>query len=112
MTSSSQPLHALTDILTHLTQYVANQTSSLAPITLNLPSIPVHSVATFISHITSHPVHPTYFPFLRFATIHAARVTTVWAGMIGGKDRRGVSVLQDLVGYLTMACKCPVLPLR
>ncbi|ORY30992.1 hypothetical protein BCR39DRAFT_455343, partial [Naematelia encephala] len=35
--------------------------------------------------------------------IHAARVTTVWAGLTKGKDRRDVGLLQDLFGYLTMA---------
>ena len=101
MTTTWKPLSSL---ITSLTERVANQTSTLTSLTLTLPLNPVLPIAALVEHITAKPVHELYFPFLRFGVIHAARVSTVWAGLIRGQDRRGVSVLQDLVGYLTLAC--------
>lgn len=92
-------------LIEQLTGYISNQTSPLSPITL--PPLPVASIqplSWLIEHLTSTPVHPTYYPFARFGVIHAARVATVWADSTKGKDRRKVGVLQDLVGFLVMSC--------
>jgi hypothetical protein len=88
-------------VLHDLTAYIANTTSTLAPI--NLPLAPVVPLSHFIDHITSTPVHPTYFPFLRFGAVHATRLTLVWAGMTKSR-KKPVTVLQDLFGYLVLAC--------
>ncbi|KAK6903797.1 hypothetical protein I203_107303 [Kwoniella mangroviensis CBS 8507] len=75
--------------------------STLAPITLSVPTTPIFQVSRFIHHVTTTPIHPVYFPYLRFGVIHAVRVTTVWAGLKKGKKRGGR--LQDLFGYLALA---------
>ena len=135
--------HIIMALLERLTEYIANQTSNLAPLTLPIPqslsalsfdniqsllispksllSSPSSFLASsqllltsplsrtphivsFVRHITSTPVHETYYPFLRFGAIHASRVALVWAGLTKGGDRRNVGSLQDLFGYLTAAC--------
>ncbi|WVW78523.1 hypothetical protein I302_100478 [Kwoniella bestiolae CBS 10118] len=84
-----------------LLDQLSSQISSLAPITISVPTTPIFQVSRFIHHVTTTPIHPVYFPYLRFGVIHAARVTTVWAGMRKGKKRGGR--LQDLFGYLVLA---------
>jgi hypothetical protein len=89
-----------------LIRRAADQLSGLTPTTLplSLPIAPITPIAQLIAHLTSNPVHQTYFPYLRFGVLHAIRVTTVWAGLT--KSRQGrVGVLHDLFGYLTMACE-------
>ena len=93
-----------------LVDRVINATGPLAPLPLTLPLsprlfTPVGLVSKLVAHLTSTPVHTQYFPFLRFAAIHAARVATVLASLTRGrKPGSNVGVLQDLVTYLTMAC--------
>lgn len=67
------------------------------------PLQPIAAVSAFLDNITTTPLHTTLFPYLRFPVMHAARVTLVWAGMT--KARKDVPVLQDLFGYLVLACK-------
>ena len=129
----------------YLIEYIANQTSTLAPLTLPIPqSLSALSfdniqslllspesllsssssllaspqlfltsplsrtphIASFVRHITSTPVHETYYPFLRFGAIHASRVALVWAGLTKNEGTRDVGRLQDLFGFLTAACEC------
>lgn len=93
-------------VLQHLTDYIANTTALLAPLTLPLASIA--PLSDLIDHVTTTQVHPTYFPFLRFGAIHAARVSLVWAGMTKNRKTK-VPVLQDLFGYLVLCCRFAVL---
>jgi len=103
--ASSQDLPTyVSTLLTSFTSRIANQTSLYSTLTLPLPLAPIHPLSALLEHITSKPVHEVYFPFLRFGAIHAVRTTTMWAAMTRGKDRGGVSRLQDLFGYLTLAC--------
>ncbi|WWC86973.1 uncharacterized protein L201_001854 [Kwoniella dendrophila CBS 6074] len=88
-------------IIQQLTDSISAQISTLAPITLSVPTTPIFQLSKFIHHITNTPVHPVYFPYLRFGVIHAVRVTTVWAGLT--KAKRGGGRLQDLFGYLVLA---------
>lgn len=88
-------------LLEGLTAYIANTTSTLAPLTL--PLAPVLPLTKFLDHVTSSPVHSTYYPFLRFGAIHASRLTLVWAGMTKGR-KKDVPIFQDLFGYLVLAC--------
>lgn len=71
-----------------------------------LPIEPIGSLVTLLDHLTSTPVHATYAPYLRFPVLHAVRVSIAWAAMTssGGRDLRRVGLLQDLFGYLVMAC--------
>lgn len=89
-------------ILEELTSYISNTTSTLAPLTL--PLGPVGPLSRLIDHVTTTPVHSAYYPFLRFGAIHATRLTLVWAGMTKGR-KTPVPVLQDLFGYLVLACE-------
>ncbi|WVR04570.1 hypothetical protein IAU60_001577 [Kwoniella sp. DSM 27419] len=81
---------------------LAEQISKLAPITLLVPTSPIFQLSRFVHHVTSTPVHPVYFPYLRFGVIHAVRVTLVWAVLTKGKTGKK-GRLQDLFGYLVMA---------
>ena len=95
--------------LQHLTEYIANQTSTLSPITLPplsliLPLAPISPIARLIQHVTTTPVHSTYYPYLRFGAIHAARVSIIWAGMTKGRKEK-VGLVRDMIGYLTLACE-------
>ncbi|OCF41687.1 hypothetical protein I317_04493 [Kwoniella heveanensis CBS 569] len=91
-------------LLEALTDKLSNSIAQLAPITLSVPTSPIFQVSRFLHHVTTTPVHPVYVPYLRFGVIHAARVTTVWAGLTKGrKNGKKVGLLQDLFGYLTMA---------
>ncbi|ODN82246.1 hypothetical protein L202_02531 [Cryptococcus amylolentus CBS 6039] len=91
-------------LLAHLTDIVTEQASRLAPLTLIAPSpsASILQLSDFVHHLTTTPIHPVYFPYLRFGAIHAARVTTVWAAQTKGRKGR-VGTLQDLFGYLVMA---------
>ncbi|RXK35702.1 hypothetical protein M231_07030 [Tremella mesenterica] len=94
-------------LLGQITHWIVYQTKFLSPLTLPLPSPlfrPVGPLANIINHITSTPVHETYFPFLRFGVIHAARVTTVFSALKQASST-GPSAggLQDLIAYLTLA---------
>ena len=89
-------------LLEGLTAYISNTSSTLAPLTL--PLAPITPLTAFIDHVTTAHVHPTYFPFLRFGAIHAARVSLVWAGMTQSR-KRPVTLLQDFFGYLVLACE-------
>ena len=91
-------------LLEGLTAYISNTTSTLAPLTL--PLAPITPLTAFIDHVTTAHVHPTYFPFLRFGAIHAARLSLVWAGMTQSR-KRPVTLLQDFFGYLVLACELP-----
>ncbi|WWC59310.1 uncharacterized protein I303_101861 [Kwoniella dejecticola CBS 10117] len=92
-------------LIQQLTDTLSTQISQLAPITLDVPTSPVLQVSQFIHHVTTTPIHPVYFPYLRFGVIHAVRVTTVWASLTKGKKRDGDGNgrLADLFGYLVLA---------
>jgi hypothetical protein len=68
------------------------------------PLAPVLPLEHLLHHLTTAKVHDTYFPFIRFGCMHAARVAAAWA--ILTRSRARVGVLQDLVGFLTVACEC------
>jgi hypothetical protein len=71
---------------------------------LQLPSTLLDLTSSLVHHLTTTPVHDTYFPYARFTTLHAIRVSIVWASLT--RSRRGkVGYLQDLFGYLVIACK-------
>ncbi|ORX38863.1 hypothetical protein BD324DRAFT_569248, partial [Kockovaella imperatae] len=58
-------------------------------------------ISRLVHHITTEPVHPIYYPFLRFGALHASRTCLVWAAATKtGGSRRKVGRLQDLFGYL------------
>jgi len=65
-------------------------------------SYAVNTVSDLIEHVNITPLHSTLFPYMRFPVIHAARVTLVWAGVT--KGRKKVPLLQDMFGYLVLAC--------
>lgn len=69
---------------------------------------PVSSIVALLEHLTTQVVHETYVPFLRLPVLHAVRVTVAWASLTRGRRgrERGVGVLQDMFGYLVLACKC------
>ncbi|KAK4688137.1 hypothetical protein P7C73_g1979, partial [Tremellales sp. Uapishka_1] len=85
-------MHSFESLLSSIQETIA----PLQPITL--PLAPIQPLSSFLHHITTRHVHPTYFPYALFGAIHAARVTTLWVGAT--KGRRKVSTLQDLFGYL------------
>jgi hypothetical protein len=66
-----------------------------------LPTAALVQTTSLINHLTTTPVH-AYFPYARFPVLHAVRVAVVWATLTRGKRGRGY--LQDLFGYLVMAC--------
>ncbi|WRT64822.1 uncharacterized protein IL334_001758 [Kwoniella shivajii] len=87
-------------VIDKVVQTLSDQISSLSPDTFS-PTTPIFQVSKFVHHLTTTPIHPVYFPYLRFHVIHAIRVTTVWAILTKGKKKGGR--LQDLFGYLVMA---------
>lgn len=90
-----------------LIERIAEATSQLAPLSqlsAGMPLAPVQPLQSLIQHLQSTNVHDVYFPFVRFAALHAARVATAWAAMThtrGGNP----GVLQDLFGFLTVSCE-------
>jgi hypothetical protein len=90
-----------------LIERIAEATSKLAPLSqlsAGMPLAPVQPLQSLIQHLQSTNVHDVYFPFVRFAALHAARVATAWAAMThtrGGNP----GVLQDLFGFLTVSCE-------
>jgi hypothetical protein len=97
-------------ILDRLVTFASETTKTLQPLTLPrvpFPSASIGPISTFLHHVTSRPVHPTYFPYVLFGVMHAAWVTTVWVQLTRKRaaTKGRVGVLQDLMGYLTMACE-------
>jgi hypothetical protein len=75
---------------------------------LQLPSAPIEGITTLLENLTT-PVHPL-IPYARFPVLHAVRVSLVWAGMTAARHgnvqgRKKVGVMQDLFGYLVVACE-------
>lgn len=70
---------------------------------LDAPLAPVHPIRDLLAHLTTTPVHATYFPFLRFGCLHATRTAIAWAAMTRARGSRP-STLVDLLGYLTISC--------
>lgn len=72
---------------------------------------PIATIISVLEHLSTRTVHETYAPFLRLPFLHAIRVSMVWASLTrsSGRDGRKVGVLQDLFGYLVMACELLVL---
>jgi hypothetical protein len=68
-----------------------------------LPQAPLELTSQLLSHLTTTRVHDTYFPYARFATLHAIRVSIIWASLTRGRTG-SVSYLYDLFGYLVLAC--------
>lgn len=100
------PINLKMSSLQGLLEQARGHLSSISPVSspLTLPLAPTAPISNLIAHLTSTPLHPTYFPYLRFGILHAIRVTTVWAGLTKARQER-IGVLHDLFGYLTMACK-------
>ncbi|WWC67893.1 uncharacterized protein I206_101811 [Kwoniella pini CBS 10737] len=94
-------------LIERLTDILSIQISQYAPINLNVPTTPILQISKFIHHVTTTPIHPIYFPYLRFGVLHAIRVTTVWANLTKGKNQNGSESgsgrLVDLFGYLVLA---------
>jgi hypothetical protein len=67
-----------------------------------LPTAALEQTSNLIQHLTTTPLHP-YLPYARFPVLHAVRVAVVWYALTRGKGR-GRGYLQDLFGYLVMAC--------
>jgi len=77
---------------------------------LQLPSAPIEALSSILALLTL-PIHPL-IPYARFPVLHAVRVSLVWAGMTSARNkdpgvRKKVGVLQDLFGYLVVACTYP-----
>ena len=82
---------------------------------VHVPEV-IQSITSLVDHLTTTTVHP-WFPYGKFAVLHAVRVSVVWASLTRGrKTRRGdigregrdagkVGVLGDLFGYLVMCCE-------
>ena len=116
-TYTTMALHTLAQ---QWAEYVSNTTAtvlSLQPVTLPLSSFaafsslsslstyPLAPLEQLIAHLSSTPVHATYYPLLRFGVLHASRLALVWAKLTKGREGK-VSYLQDLTGYLCLCCEC------
>lgn len=78
-----------------------------------LPLAGIQPLSTFVNHLTTTPVHPSFYPYVRVGALHAARVATIWAGMTAahraGRAKK-VGVAGDLFGYLVLCCTSTCLP--
>lgn len=74
----------------------------LSPTMSLLPTAALEQTSNLIQHLTTTAVHP-YLPFARFPVLHAVRVAVIWSALTRGRGK-GRGYLQDLFGYLVMAC--------